>query len=773
MKREKLLPDGKHVVKGEVCMDKFKDYISNSFRYAFKSVRYNLKQYICFFAAVFVIQMMFWTLAIAGDSDKSNVEKVIAGNYEYHIIVQNMNADQYAILNNKVYEKSFEKYRAYEDVQFSSYTDPLGRVTYTAQVKLSDMDSASDIFVREYINPMKAAGTDFEVIHTPLETYKTDYLVGSGASGFLLMVLAAVFAALLIMALYAIRINHYRFMYGIYMTCGADSRKLFGTAVWEMQVISLLTLLPSMVCALVASACIYHAVGVRMHFTFGAIIKVILCNFLAVMAGVWLPMKHMSTKAPMTLIVARDNSNLVSSPRQSFRIFGRKMPWHYESFGMWRFRTYYIRLLLTATAFSALFLCGLYVGQMVETNMSRPLQEFTVTADEYLDDDTIRTICDTEGVDYCFWSNESNASLHRDHLLLKSSQGSAASFYTIPSDEVSGYSLAINNYRYVTFDKALLDMITEKGLYDIEGDPYAVLTQENAVILSDSLANTSCLSFKPGDKVILSDFLATNGGRIDTSVLDAKELLREQIRKFLFEYREYTVVAVIRGGEADNFFTFGVNETEYEALTGITPTRQELEVYVTPESSLETIQAAYESIRAEMTLTVGGRVTQHNAHLQNELQGMKNIRARVILLAALVLLVCPMVWFFSQVIFFGKRKQEMDVLRSFGAIEKEIFGVHAVSGGYTAVFSVIVTLALAYFTSGLLFLFCNRLMSALGFGSGTRYAFYMSVPALVCCIAISMLCGFLSAVVPYLVYRQKKIKERITGVVENPNTIST
>ena len=54
-----------------------------------------------------------------------------------------------------------------------------------------------------------------------------------------------VLSMLLLMALYNIRLNHYKFLYGIYMTCGADFRKLFNTAVWELLVVSLMTFVPS------------------------------------------------------------------------------------------------------------------------------------------------------------------------------------------------------------------------------------------------------------------------------------------------------------------------------------------------------------------------------------------------------------------------------------------------------------------------------------------------------------------------------------------------
>ena len=114
----------------------------------------------------------------------------------------------------------------------------------------------------------------------------------------------------------------------------------------------------------------------------------------------------------------------------------------------------------------------------------------------------------------------------------------------MPSTENATYTIATNQYQYTAFDKALIDMIIEYDLYEIEGDPYSVLTQENTIIISDSLANTKMFDFKVGDKVMLATFAYRNG-KIDAKKLNAQELLRQQILQFGFEYTEYTIGAVI------------------------------------------------------------------------------------------------------------------------------------------------------------------------------------------------------------------------------------
>ena len=748
-------------------MDKFKDYLSINFKRAYKSVRYNYRQYLCFFAAAFVVQMFFWTLTFSTDTNRDNIRRVAQDNYEYHVVIRNMNGQQYTIMNNQVYYSQFEAQRAYEDVKFEMYTDMIGRVSYTAYIRLADMKSAGQAFEKDYIRPMKADPNEFDVAYTPLYDYEygSGLMQASKVQYWGLMALMTVLSMLLLMALYNIRLNHYKFLYGVYMTCGADFKKLFNTAVWELLVVSLITFLPSMIASVVMLIFSYRAVGVAFRFMLSAIIKVLIFNLISVIGSVWLPMKWMAHKTPMSLIIAQDNSNLVTSPRRSFSILGKSMPLHYETFTTWRFRTYFVKLIATATAFSALFLCGLYIRQMVQTNLSDPIAEFQLSASEDMDDGTVEMIMEVDGVTYCWWENTTIASLNSDHILLTERQGSGAAGYTVPTTENAVYNIATNQYQYTAFDRALIDMIVEHDLYEIEGDPYSILSQEKTVMISDSLANTKMFDFQVGDKILLATFAYRNG-KIDNKQLNAQELLRQQILHFGFEYTEYTIGAIIHNSEAGACLTFGVSDENYAALADTSAVRRNITVYVNHEADMETVRNAYDELRSLMSLHNGNKIVQTNEHLQRKLVQMQNLPMLVLVLSALILVICPLVWFFSQILFYGKRRFEMDMLRSFGATERELHGIHRVSGAFMAVLSIVITLLLAYAASGLVFLFCNRLMSSLGLGDGTRYEFYISVPALISCVLISMACAYLSSTIPFLLYRARLRREQRTGVYE-------
>ena len=260
--------------------------------------------------------------------------------------------------------------------------------------------------------------------------------------------------------------------------------------------------------------------------------------------------------------------------------------------------------------------------------------------------------------------------------------------------------------------------------------------------------------------------LSIRNGKIDGKQLNAQELLRQQILQFGFEYTEYTVGAVIRNSEAGAFLTFGVSNETYAALADTSATRYQVTVHVEPEAEMETIQSAYDEIRDLMSLHTGNKIVQTNEHLHRKLLQMRNLPVLVLILSVLALMICPLIWFFSQILFYGKRRSEMDMLRSFGATESELQGIHRVSGMFMSGVSIVITLILAYSASGLVFLFCNRLMSSLGLGDGTRYEFYISIPALLSCILISIACAYLSSVIPFLLYRARLRREQKTGVYE-------
>ena len=166
------------------------------------------------------------------------------------------------------------------------------------------------------------------------------------------------------MLLYNIRINHFKFLYGIYMTFGADYKKLLFTAAWELITVSLLTLAPALIFAAIVRILFVLTLGGSFSVSLWTIPLVFALNLAVIFAAVALPMRLVSRRVPNTLLAAQDNANLISSPRRSLPLFGRPFPLYSEGVTLWRYRRYLLQMLLSSVIFAAISVSVLYVCDM-------------------------------------------------------------------------------------------------------------------------------------------------------------------------------------------------------------------------------------------------------------------------------------------------------------------------------------------------------------------------------------------------------------------------
>ena len=209
------------------------------------------------------------------------------------------------------------------------------------------------------------------------------------------------------------------------MSFGAGFEKLFETASWELFMISLLTFIPSLAAGLGISARAYLPHGAVFSFSFrlADLLLALLWDLLAVFIGVFPPVLALSKKRPVQLLAAEDNSNLVSSPRRSAYIFGKKFPETYELYGIVRFRRYFAGLLLGAVSFSTVFLCGIFFRDRQANIQSAPEAQFGMTVPGGIDEVDLDLAGDIEGVDYLMWENATDAAGWRDHVVLTRAGG--------------------------------------------------------------------------------------------------------------------------------------------------------------------------------------------------------------------------------------------------------------------------------------------------------------------------------------------------------------
>ena len=313
---------------------RFIEYLKRSFTIAWKSIFFNFRQYIFFFVAVLIVQMFFGVMTISTDNNDKVERDSVADEYDYHILLTNLNEDQMvAVKTNKgaaftndlffsVLKRDTNGDGVEDQEMITEYTNDLGDKRYDMYIVLDDQKaSISDNLARfkeEYFEApngyLQQIKTDeFYMYTSPLMNVSGNVAANRAVYIVLSLVLFAL-SVFLMMMLYNIRVNQYKFTYGVYMTFGADFKMLFNTAFWEMFVITVLCFIPSVILSTIIVYVMYLPSGFGFTFPFMVFIKVFLFSLAVVTVAVFSPMRLMASRMPMTLIVTEDNSNLVSSP---------------------------------------------------------------------------------------------------------------------------------------------------------------------------------------------------------------------------------------------------------------------------------------------------------------------------------------------------------------------------------------------------------------------------------------------------------------------------
>ena len=742
-------------------------YLYKIIKLAYKNVLSNLSEYACFFAAVFIIQVFFTSLSmVLFNNDKTEWER-ICDEYSYHAVLYNLNETQAIMLENGrrdglIVSMQDDVYDIVRMVEHYDFFDD----TYTYDMYFNykgntdeQIETARERFDTRLLKELYALNDKNErptLTHTPKLTFKSSNMAYNRAFYAVAVILVAALSVFLLVMLYNIRINHYKFIYGIYMTFGADFRKLFETAFFEMLIISVITYIPAVGVSTLISYLIVHLHGLTYYFSFGAAALTTLYGLIVLLLSVAMPMKTVAVKPPMTLLVSQDNSNLVSSPRRSLNIFGTKFPFQYEVFTTWRFRKYNLRLLVSAILFTSLFICGLFLAQFIKIMQSEETPQFTIdlaptniSYDDFMRDE----LYDIDGVTFVSKSNSTHAVTEVSHIRVKAVNTLPNSGFVVPDNEEDKIYRMSGELEYRTLDADVAAALEARG-YDYDGDLYSPLKDDRYVVISDSILNTRRLDIKVGDTIDLATLLRMRGP-IDI-LASGKALLRQQLEQYEFEYHEFVVGAVIHDIPSILMPVY-LSESSYTMITGDEVNYFKLFVYV--EDGLDvTATTKIEDELRQWAVDYGGAVVRNTraAH-QRAVDNDKQLDKIFILIASLLLTISPMIWFFSQALYYIKRENEFTILQSIGAQGGDIRKLYIFGGIFMGLLAFVFCGMLGYLLSYGLYWFLN-VRYPYWTQTAVRYAFHMPWYAITLSVFVSVSCGFLSAYMPYRSYMRKKSK---------------
>ena len=823
-------------------LERIWEYLSRNVKIAWKSVFFNFKQYCCFFAAIFIIQVLFGMMFISASNNNSveyqqikqdqklELEEVDdEGNTvksDYHYEIHNLTLSQYTFLadykgENGVFDEQKQLYVIVDyDKRINELDDKEVYDVYIRFGKEKNLEDSAMVtkyykdFEKNYVSVLANLEKDdvsFETKTTMLLDY--DSRVASNNATFVVIaIIIFVLSVFLLVAIYNIRLNQYKFTYGVYMTFGADFKMLFGTAFWELFVIMLVLFVPSVLISTLAVYLIYAPSGFAFTFNGWAFLTVFLFSLVVVFVSVIMPMRLTSMRPPMSLIITEDNSNLISSPRKSFNLLGKKFPLQYELYSIWRFRKYNIQLLTSAIIFCALFICGLYLSDIYTTDIEYPRPQFEMTIDpdnanmgydnvlsndiENVNDAFLeaypeykeKTTVDEDGNEVPFKAitgvePTGNATPVAEDLDVKQSPVTEAryinSFMLVSSKDIKfgatgpfvydtddaatpyfgeASSYKVTNdvlYKAIDPDNAddVLDFLSQ---YEIEGDPSKILESKGDVqyvIVGDSTSNLKTYKFDVGDKIALSTYESAITA-VDSN-LSGKNLLRRQIRNYEYSYTTFEVCAVIKDIPSGSVPVYMLNDA-YNTVTDRDPEATKLNIYVDTELNIEQtrfVASQLRDIATDSGYAKIGSITVRDLeqNTENNITEDKHYSQLFVVISVLILCISPIIWFFSQTNYYFKREKEFNIIQSMGATESDVRTIYLLGGLSMAVMSFIVSILLSYICSYAMFYVYNVVVPNFTF-EYVRYTFYMPWYALVIAVVVSVACGFFSVYIPYKSY---------------------
>ncbi|MBE6714646.1 MAG: ABC transporter permease [Ruminococcaceae bacterium] len=818
------------------------EYLSRHVKIAAKSVFLNFKQYCCFFAAIFIIQLLYGMMAISATNNNTVAYQQIAETYEYHYVLYNLTQSQeryiaeydhpeYGITDELkgTYQivKTVERANANNNYQpeFDLYIrfGKLDRKTNKMVLSADKVREYCNHFEEKYVANLNSLEPKYDSSNPNFSVEKTLLLeyenrVASNNAGFwVITLLLLVLSVFLLMSIFNIRLNQYKFTYGVYMTFGADFKMLFMTSFWEMFVIMITMFVPATLISTLVVFLIYLPSGFKFAFDAWVILKLFVFSLVVVALAVVMPMRVTSMRRPMSLIITEDNSNLVSSPRKSFNLLGKKFPVHYEMYSIWRFRKYNIQLLSTAIVFCALFICGLYLANIYTTGIDYPRPQFEIS----INTNNTTSSYNSEMSETILGINEGFRTEFAEQLE-KEEKGLSETFQAITNIEATGNATPVEGdldfgqsptteAKYITsfmlvnkknvkflasgffvYDKKEAasvynevpgsykvtnsvvykavsphnadDLIQFLSQYKHDGNYEDILKSDDTTeycIIGDSISNISKFNFKVGDTVAVS----TKTGEITPvdSNLTGKTLLRRQIKNYNYSYKTLTICAVIKDIPSGSVPVYMLNDA-YKEVTGREPYTTLLNVYthsvdygddgfVLQDEHIDYLENELrEAFSADSRSMYGAiKVKNLNQSAEKAIDEDEHYNELFIAISVLILCISPIIWFFSQILFYFKREKEFNIIQSMGANGSDIRKIYLLGGISMSVLSFIVSILLSYVASYLMFYAVNVVIP--GFtGEYIRYTFYMPWYALVISVVMSVACGFFSVYIPYKSY---------------------
>lgn len=310
--------------------------------------------------------------------------------------------------------------------------------------------------------------------------------------------------------------------------------------------------------------------------------------------------------------------------------------------------------------------------------------------------------------------------------------------------------LVINNACYSPYDERDVDYLER---FNYSGDLESVYTEKNTVIISDSYLNKTQLKIRPGDKIQIG--LPIKQKRYIPGHLTGDALLKRHLVAYDYEYTEFTVGAVIHDCPSDENLQIYMSADNYKKYSGTEKLEYRfVDIWMDNNATLEDTDRVQGEIATIIKPFVNGSVDVNHSDSDTEIEQSKNKFAIYMFTAIVSLCITPVLWMFSQRMFYIKRKDEFYILEALGITSKSIKKILNLDSLILALSASTLYLIAAPIGIKIIHSIANKFFASLG---GLRYDNGLPILAYIVGLVTIIICAFISSYSAYRSYNKKEI----------------
>lgn len=761
----------------------------------FKTVWFNKKRYAYFLILLIFIQSLISCIFMFNHNNNQNQVSYLEDefqyeidgkNYPYYIVINNLTQEQYNLYKQSesgIIKTSRYFEHVYEQITFANGTSSRYYV-YVNFYNDNRPDKSPYELYELFMNRQEIkelVAEEVVITQTPLLLAYQSSFVNTTVSTMIALLVTAI-GALTFGILFHTFINHYKFSYGVYMTYGANFKKLLSASMSEMLLLNLITFIPSFLLSILITYFLTASAGNGVRVLLYPMFLSLACSAVLTIVAVTVVIKRISLQMPDKLLRSVNNESMIKSPRRSVRLPERSFPFRIEMLSMKRFRKYVVTLLLTTLIFAGAFCAGSYLmdvraaeenAKLPQFNLSFPTKsvydetssadttlespEETTEAKDVVDspdesavgktyDETMRNILyGVEGVEKIVKIRTREASLERSHILIHSDDLTWSGEGNGVKSEESGY-IGFANVDYTLFDEEVAEGLEYLGAV-IVGEIDKVLRDKRTIAISDTLNNELMHKLEVGDTIRIVRTSIRRRPLSSVQPTSANHLLELLYNAYDFQYTDYTVGAIVSGLPVGENLPVYMNESTFEDVTGETPYFVDVQVYCADGVSEETVRNMEREFRS-----IGSRynmsVSNTRQETLKETNKLKNYPGLILYVSALLLLIYVLLTSLSQTLFYQMRKKELDIYLCLGVNFKQIRKLFFIDAGFFALLSSIVYSFFATLSTWIVYEIVHS-------DSPVKISFYIPWWAFATGFAVVLLTSVLSVMLAYRSFKRR------------------